>query len=146
MKTAHLQISKAIEELESNLFHTARVDEWAERMGYTCPKKFAQNFLRHYAVRPKKVLDYMRLESICKQLRARETSNFNIARQHGILDEIALNKFINYHLGCSPNELKAMKDGEVREKLDQILDGAVQRKVLQGMKKGLLPGCRNDSM
>lgn len=129
MKTAHQQISRAIEELALNLFNTARVDEWAERMGYSCPKKFARNFLRHYAVRPKKVLDYMRLESICKQLRAKQTSNFNIARQHGILDEIALNKFINYHLGCSPNELKKMESEEVRERLDQILDGTVQERL-----------------
>jgi len=28
------------------------VEDWAELMGYNCPKKFARTFLRYYSVRP----------------------------------------------------------------------------------------------
>lgn len=114
------QISNAIKELEANLSHTARVVEWAELMGYKCPKKFAQRFLRHYSVRPIKMLEYIRLKSIINQLRETNYSNFDIARQHGIPDEIALNKFINYHMGCSPSEIKRMPDKHLREILEKF--------------------------
>jgi hypothetical protein len=32
-------------------------------------------------------------------------------------DEIALNKFVNYHVGCSPTEIKRMSDEHFRERL-----------------------------
>lgn len=116
------QISNAINELKANLSQTARVVEWAELMGYKCPKKFAQRFLRHYSVRPIKMLEYIRLKSIINQLRDTKYSNFDIARQHGIPDEIALNKFVNYHLGCSPSDLKRMPHKNLRKKLQKKVE------------------------
>lgn len=120
MMTRYDQISSSIEKLEANLSQTSRVEDWAELMGYNCPKKFARSFLRHYSVRPMKMLEYIRLKSIAHQLRKNSTSNFEIARQHGIPDEIALNKFINYHIGCSPSEVKKMPDKQLGEKLKKF--------------------------
>lgn len=111
------EISKSVVELRANLSRTARVEEWARLMGYTCPKKFARKFLRYFSARPRRILKYIRLQSISQQLREDNRSNFEIAQRHGIPDEIALNKFINYHLDCSPTDLKRMPEEELRERL-----------------------------
>jgi methylphosphotriester-DNA--protein-cysteine methyltransferase len=84
-------------------------------MGYNCPKRFARMFLRHYSTRPQKILESVRIKSIANQLRDGRWSNFEIARAHGIADEIALNKFVNYHLGCSPTVLKRLRAIELEE-------------------------------
>ncbi len=128
MSQSH-EISYAIDQLEANLSHTARVEEWAELMGYNCPKKFARMFLRHYSVRPIKVLEYIRLKSIINQLRKEAQSNFDIAREHGIPDEIALNKFVNYHLGCSPSSVKRMDEDQLNEKFGKINKAIQDRKI-----------------
>lgn len=120
MNTNDQEISMAIEELEANLSNTSRVEDWAELMGYECPRKFARKFLRYFAVRPIKMLKYIRLKSITRQLRKSDISNFEIARQHGIPDEIALNKFINYHVDCSPTEVKRMSDKQLRERFEKF--------------------------
>lgn len=121
-------ISDSIEVLSTNLSSTARVAEWAELMGYNCPKKFARKFLHYYSVRPQKILEYVRLKSIAGQLREGRYKNFEIARNHGIADEIALNKFVNYHIGCSPRDLKKMSDRTVRRKLEKlVVNGVVKR-------------------
>jgi methylphosphotriester-DNA--protein-cysteine methyltransferase len=49
-------ISESVHILQSNLNQAARVSEWANLMGYKCPKKFAQQFLRHYYERPQAYL------------------------------------------------------------------------------------------
>lgn len=105
-----VEIDQSVSLLRANLSKTARVSEWAELMGYTCPKRFARMFLRHYETRPQKILESVRIKSITNQLRNGNWSNFEIARAHGIADEIALNKFINYHLGCSPTCLKNLSE------------------------------------
>jgi transcriptional regulator GlxA family with amidase domain len=120
MKTNNKQLCNAIEELEVNLSRTSRVEDWAVLMGYDCPKKFARSFMRLYSVRPIKILEYIRLKSITRQLRNGNESNFEIARQHGIPDEIALNKFINYHIGCPPSEVKTMSDEQIVSKLEKF--------------------------
>jgi len=120
MNTNDQELSHAIEELEANLSKTSRVEDWAELMGYNCPKKFARSFLRYYEVRPIRMLEYIRLKNITHQLRNSSLSNFEIARKHGIPDEVALNKFINYHVGCSPTEVKRMSDEEFREKFEKF--------------------------
>jgi transcriptional regulator GlxA family with amidase domain len=114
------QISASIKKLEANLSQTARVEEWAELMGYNCPKKFARKFLRYYSVRPIKMLEYIRLKSITHYLCQGEYSNFEIARLHGIPDEIALNKFVNYHMGCSPSEIRKLSGEQLAEKIEKF--------------------------
>lgn len=118
--THNRQISNSIEKLEGNLSQTSRVEDWAELMGYNCPKKFARIFLRYYSVRPIKMLEYIRLKSITNQLRKGSDSNFEVARQHGIPDEIALNKFINYHIGCSPSVIKKMPGKQLEQKFEKF--------------------------
>lgn len=123
------KITDAIEVLTINLSNTARVSEWAELMGYNCPKKFARKFLLYYSVRPQKILEYVRLKSIARQLRDGECKNFEIARNHGIADEIALNKFVNYHIGCSPRDVKKMPDRKLKKKLEKIVVNGVMNRV-----------------
>jgi methylphosphotriester-DNA--protein-cysteine methyltransferase len=115
-----VEIDRSVSLLRANLSKTARVSEWADLMGYNCPKRFARNFLRHYAARPQKILEYVRIKSITKQLRDGSFSNFEIARAHGISDEIALNKFINYHLGCSPTMVKHLTDYQFSEVMGEM--------------------------
>jgi len=113
-------ISESVEVLQSNLNQAARVSEWALLMGYNCPKKFARKFSRHYYERPQSYLTFIRLKSIVEDLRSGQRSNFQIAIEHGIPDEIALNKFVNYHMGCSPTCVKNMSDNEMRAKLEKF--------------------------
>ncbi len=122
-------IADAIELLSANLSNIARVSEWAELMGYDCPKKFARKFLHYYSIRPQKILEYVRLKSIARQLREGECKNFEIARNHGIADEIALNKFVNYHIGCSPRDLKKMPDRMVKKRLEKLIKNGVVKRV-----------------
>ena len=128
MKSQDQRIANAIEELEANLSQTARVEEWAKLMGYKCPKKFARKFLRYYSVRPKKMLEYIRLKEITSHLRNGRSTNFEIARRHGIPDEIALNKFINYHVGCSPSDVKKMTDKQVMAIFEKFSKKIPQKK------------------
>lgn len=66
------------------------------------------------------MLEFIRLKSITDYLRQEIYSNFEIARQHGIPNEIALNKFINYHLWCTPSEVKRMPEDQLTEKLEKF--------------------------
>ncbi len=113
-------ISRAVDLLEVNLKQVARVTEWAELMGYKNPKYFSRTFLRHHEMKPQKVLELIRLKSIIIQLRKNNTSNFRIAKRHGIPDEIALNKFTNYHMGCSPTALKKMPEKQLQKKMEKF--------------------------
>lgn len=122
-------IADSIQMLSANLSDTARVSEWAELMGYECPKKFARKFLHYFLVRPQKILEYVRLKSIANELRNSKRKNFEIARNHGIADEIALNKFVNYHIGCSPRALKKMSDRKVNRKLENLVVDGVEPRV-----------------
>lgn len=110
-----VEIDRSVSLLRANLSNTARVSEWANLMGYSCPKRFARRFLRHYSARPQKIMEFVRIRSITRQLRKGQLSNFEIARAHGIADEIALNKFVNYHLGCSPTKIKQMSEQQLQQ-------------------------------
>lgn len=113
-----VDVSNSIKILNENLNSVARVAEWASVMGYDCPKRFSRRFQRHYSERPQKVMEFVRVKSITRQLRQHKWSNFEIARAHGLADEIALNKFVNYHLGCSPTHVKQLPAVQLRRKLN----------------------------
>lgn len=113
-------ISDSVDVLVANLSDVVSVYEWAQLMGYTCPKKFARDFLRNYSVRPQTYLKYIRLKNISQDLRRNNKSNFEVARKYGVLDEIALNKYINYHLNCSPTEIKFMQENQLRQKIEKF--------------------------
>ncbi len=114
------RIASASEILQQNIENVVQVGEWARLMGYECPKKFARQFLRHYSVRPQTYLKYLRLKHISTDLRNENRSNFEVARKYGIPDEIALNKFINYHLNCSPTDLKSMPQNQLEERVEKL--------------------------
>lgn len=120
MSTESLHISESIETLNANLRQVAQVGEWADLMGYQNPKKFSRRFLRHYAVRPCRMLIATRLKSIYKQIQTDNYSNFEIARHHSLPDEKALNKFVNYHLGCCPSQLEAMTEHLFKKKMEKF--------------------------
>ncbi|MDX1636332.1 MAG: hypothetical protein R3281_00080 [Balneolaceae bacterium] len=115
-----VKITRAVDMLKANLNEVARVIEWAHLMGYNSPKKFSRKFLRHYTVRPQRVLEYTRVKSIVHELRKGSKSNFEIAITHGIPDEKGLNKFTNYHLGCCPTAIKQMTEEKVESKMEKL--------------------------
>lgn len=116
-----LQIQHAVNELKSNLTEVARVFEWADLMGYEDPKRFSEKFLRHYGVRPQKIMELVRLESIIRYLRSTENySNIKIARLHSLPCEKTLNNFTNYHAGCSPTNLKNMSQETIEQLLENL--------------------------
>jgi transcriptional regulator GlxA family with amidase domain len=114
------KISDAVDKLKANLYETASVQQWANLMGYECPKLFARKFLRYFEVRPNMYLKYLRLKHISEELRQNSRSNFEVARKFGVVDEIALNKYINYHLNCSPTEVKLMEQIQFEKKLEKF--------------------------
>jgi AraC-like DNA-binding protein len=121
MPKKRLEITKAIELLTSNLSEIARVDEWANYMGYKSPQRFGHKFIRQFKVRPCKMMIYIRLSSISEYLRSNnDLSNFEIAIAHSLPDEKALNSFTKYHLGCSPTRIKCMPIKELENKMEKF--------------------------
>jgi len=112
-------LHNAVEELMANLTEVARVFEWADLMGYEDPKRFSEKFLRYYGVRPQKIMELVRLESIIRYLRSEEGySNYKVARLHSLPCEKTLNNFTNYHAGYSPTALKHKS----REEIDSLME------------------------
>jgi len=112
-------LHNAVEELMANLTEVARVFEWADLMGYEDPKRFSEKFLRYYGVRPQKIMELVRLESIIRYLRSDEGySNYKVARLHSLPCEKTLNNFTNYHAGYSPTALKHKS----REEVDSLME------------------------
>jgi hypothetical protein len=50
-------------------------------------------------------------------------SNHEIARKHSLPDEKALNKFTNYHLRCSPTEIKTISDVILKKRFENFGNG-----------------------
>lgn len=120
-------IHNAVDKLKSNLTEVARVFEWADLMGYEDPKRFSEKFLRHYGVRPQKIMELVRLKSIIRFLRSDENyPNFRIARMHSLPCEKTLNNFTNYHAGCSPTCLKNMSEQEVMRLLEDLWSAKIE--------------------
>lgn len=118
---------EAISKLKVNLPEVARVNEWAELMGYDNPRIFSDTFLRHYGIRPQKIMELVRLESIIQHLRSRQDArNLLIARFHSMPDEKTLNNFTNYHLGCSPTDIRNMTESKIRELMIQFWNSLVE--------------------
>ncbi len=120
MSVQAFHISESLNVLHENISQIVQVREWAEHMGYANTKKFSRRFLRHYSVRPCKILIAMRLKSIYEDLKTRDDTNFSIARSHGLPDEKGLNKFVNYHLDCPPSQLKTMPEEEFSRRLEKL--------------------------
>lgn len=114
------KLRKAPVVLKENLDTVARVSEWSRLVKIHPTKKFSRYFLRYYRIRPQKAMNVIRLKSIVVELKKKEKSNFEIAIAHSISDEIALNKFIKYHFGCSPTKLRALPTHLINNKLEKF--------------------------
>lgn len=127
------KLNNAIDELKANLTDVARVFEWADLMGYEDPKRFSEKFLRHFGVRPQKIMELVRLESIIRYLRSDENcSNFKIARLHSLPCEKTLNNFTNYHTGHSPTTLRKKSEEEISRLMEELW-----RKVMEEYAVGM---------
>lgn len=111
-------IETAVEELKDNLDTVARVNEWAELMGYARPKRFSRHFLHYYEIRPEQVLVRIRLNSIAKEIRTGQKKYYEIARSHSLPDEKALNNLTKRHLGYPPSKIKTLEEKELQELLE----------------------------
>ncbi|SMO58529.1 AraC family transcriptional regulator [Fodinibius sediminis] len=121
MGTNEEALSTAIQKLRNNLSDIARVQEWADFMGYEDPKTFGEKFHQHYNVRPHRAMVYIRLKSVARYLRDPEDySNHHIARVHSFPGEKALNNFTNYHTGYCPTDLKTMPEEQVHALLEKL--------------------------
>jgi len=118
MKEKPKPIELAVKELEENLDTVARITEWAELMGYKRSKLFSRHFLKHYGIRPEKMLVNIRLRSITIKLQRGQKNCYEIARLHSLPDEKALNNFTNRHLGVSPSKIKKMDFNNLQELLE----------------------------
>jgi transcriptional regulator GlxA family with amidase domain len=111
-------IEDAIEELKSNLNTVARVNEWAQLMGYKSTKLFSRHFLRKYRCRPSEILMQIRLKSIITMIRRNDKSCTEIAWKHSLPDEKALNSYTNRHFGIPPKKIKNMSARKLRKKIE----------------------------
>ena len=96
-------MEKALQVARENLKEIRTVTEWAERMGYDCPKYFSRRFKKHYGVSPKTKLVEFRIEKFHFLIKENpDMSCFGIGFELGIGDEADLNEYIRYHTKKSP--------------------------------------------
>lgn len=92
---------------QENLKEIRTVTEWAEEMGYKCPKYFSRRFKKHYGVSPKSKLVEIRLEKFHKLINENpKISCFEIGQELGLGGESDLNKYVKNHTGKPPKEWK----------------------------------------
>ena len=109
MKNKRIPIEKSMDILRFNLKYIARVNEWAEAIGYGSEKKFRRDFIQYFKISPGKVIKGMLLLSIIKCLEnERDISCNEIAWRHGMRDHNELNSFVRYHTNRSPSDIKNM--------------------------------------
>lgn len=106
-----MEKKKPIEQAEqiarNNLKEIRTVTEWAEEMGYECPKYFSRNFKRHFGIPPKPKLVEFRIEKFYEIVNENpHVSCFEIGFELGIGDEKDLNRYIKKHTGRPPTEWK----------------------------------------
>lgn len=112
-------IGDAVEELKANLDTVARVYEWAELMGYKNSKLYSRHFLRHFGCRSSEVLIKVRLRSIVSMLKLNTKSCLEIAWEHSMPDEKALNSFMNRHLDTSPTNINGLSNEQLRKQIEK---------------------------
>jgi len=102
-----LPIKKAVKIAQGKVGEIYNVQEWADEMEYSSSKYFSRKFRNHFGERPKSILIRIRIERFFDMLSNNPNiSSYEIAKEIGLRDEIALNKFINRHTGKSPSEWK----------------------------------------
>ncbi|WP_040516570.1 helix-turn-helix domain-containing protein [Gracilimonas tropica] len=97
----------ALSVARENLKEIRTVTEWAQKMGYKCPKYFSRKFKKYYGVPPKPKLVELRIEKFHELIREfPEISCFELGLELGIGDETDLSKYIKRHTRKYPNEWK----------------------------------------
>jgi AraC-like DNA-binding protein len=101
------EIENSKEALRNKIRDIRTVCEWAEEMGYEDPKYFARVFRSKYGVGPKEALVKIRINRWIECiLQDPEQKNYSSAREVGLKDEVALNKYLKQYTGKTPTQLK----------------------------------------
>ena len=83
------------------------VSEWAEEMGFSDPKYFARVFRAKQGIGAKKTLVKIRINTWINCISKNpDQKNYCTAREIGLKDEVALNKYIKQYTGKTPTQLK----------------------------------------
>ncbi|WP_390300908.1 helix-turn-helix domain-containing protein [Gracilimonas halophila] len=100
-------MENALQIAQENLKEIRTVTEWAEKMGYNCPKYFSRNFKRLHGTPPKQKLIEFRIEKFHEIVKENpQKSCFEIGFELGVGDEKDLNRYIRKHTGRPPTEWK----------------------------------------
>ncbi len=117
-------IEKSFEVLRPNIQQIRTVQEWSEEMGCNDPKYFARLFRRNFGYTTKTALIKVRVEKLIDCVKENpEQKNYCCAREIGLPDEIALNKYLRKHTGKNPTQFK-----------EEILSGELTKRTI--WKKG----------
>lgn len=95
--------------LKGNIKSIDRVGEWCESCGYKDMKKFSRVIRNNFGIRPKKLMNRIKLEIAIKLLSEGELSNYEIALEIGKRDEKALYTFFKQQMGNPPNFYRRKK-------------------------------------
>ena len=119
-------IENALRVLKHKIHKIRTVQEWSEEMGYKDAKYFARLFRRNFGYTCKEGMIKVRVEKFidCIQKNPNQ-KNYSCARDMGLPDEIALNKYLRKHVGKNPTQFKS-----------EIVDGTVAKRTI--WKKGIV--------
>lgn len=111
------EINHSKETLKKKIRDIRTVSEWAEEMGYSDPKYFARVFRSKYGMGPKEALVRIRINSWIECIhKFPGEKNYCTAREIGLKDEVALNKYLKQYTGKTPTQLKReILDGKISE-------------------------------
>lgn len=101
-RNAKVPIDQCTQILKGNIRSVDRVGEWCEICGYKDVKKFSRLIRNHYRMRPKKMMNKLKIEMAIKLLSETEMGCYEIAREIGKPDEKALYSFIKQQKNESP--------------------------------------------
>jgi len=109
------ELKNSKEALKKKIRDIRTVSEWADEMGYSSPKYFARVFRSKYGVGPKQALVRIRINSWIECIHKNpDEKNYCTAKEIGLKDEVALNKYIKQYTGKTPTQLKReIIDGDV---------------------------------
>tara|TARA_R110000868_G_scaffold234348_1_gene488054 strand:- start:23 stop:412 length:390 start_codon:yes stop_codon:yes gene_type:complete len=119
-------LENALRVLKSKIHKIRTVQELSEEMGYKDAKYFTRLFRRNFGYTCKEAMIKVRVEKFidCIQKNPNQ-KNYSCAKDMGLPDEIALNKYLRNHMGKNPTQFKA-----------EIVNGTVTKRTI--WKKGII--------
>ncbi|MEO9887427.1 MAG: hypothetical protein ABJR05_06370 [Balneola sp.] len=101
-------LEHALKVLKPEIKNIRTVSEWAVIMGFSDTKYFARLFRRHFGLTCKEALIKVRVETLFDCVKKNPNQkNYCNAKDIGLPDEVALNKYLRKHIGKNPTEFKA---------------------------------------